>query len=159
MDEKQEKKQALMEHLTALRNTLLISAGAVFAAVIVIFCFAIDPLMKFIEAPLVERGISIVFSKSSEALLAKMKVSLIAAIVVACPVIIWQVWRFISPALYKHEKRTFWTVVVVSVLLFVAGVVFCYIEVYMLTLEFFISMGEGIGTMLPTLSTLSLIHI
>lgn len=153
MHEKQEKKQALMDHLVALRNTLLISACTVLVAVIVIFAFAVNPLMEFIEAPLVKRGISVIFTKGSEALMAKIKISLIAAIVVSCPVIIWQVWRFISPALYSHEKRTFWLVVIISVLLFLAGVVFCYLEVYMLTLEFFIAMGEGLGTMLPTLSS------
>ena len=99
MAEKQEKRQALLEHLLALRNMLLISVGAVLVAFIAIFCFAIDPLMHFIEQPLVERGVSIIFTELSEGMVAKLKISLIAAVVAACPIIIWQVWRFISPAL------------------------------------------------------------
>ena len=153
MAEKQEKRQALLEHLLALRNVLLISVGAVLVAFIAIFCFAIDPLMHFIEQPLVERGVSIIFTELSEGMVAKLKISLIAAVVAACPIIIWQVWRFISPALYAHEKRAFWAVVLVSALLFVTGAVFCYCAVYVLTVEFFLSMGEGFGMMTPTLSS------
>lgn len=153
MSEKAEKRQALMEHLAALRNMLLISVGTVLVAFVAIFCWAVDPLMHFIEQPLVERGVSIIFTQLSEGVMAKMKVSLIAALVVACPVIIWQVWRFIGPALYAHEKRAFWGVVLISVALFLTGVVFCYGAVYVLTVEFFISMGDGLGMMTPTLSS------
>lgn len=152
MSERSEKRQALMEHLVAMRNMLLISVGAVLAAFIVIFGWFVDPLMHFIETPLVERGISIIFTQLSEGMMAKLKVSLIAALVVACPVIIWQVWRFISPALYAHEKKAFWLIVIVSIFLFVLGVVFCYGAVYVLTVEFFLSMGDGFGMMTPTLS-------
>ena len=153
MAEKSEKKQALMEHLVAMRNMLLISVGAILVAFVVIFGWLIDPIMHFIEQPLVERGISIIFTQLSEGVMAKLKISLIAALVVACPVIIWQVWRFVSPALYAHEKRAFWAVVLISVALFITGVVFCYGAVYVLTVEFFISMGEGFGMMTPTLSS------
>lgn len=153
MAEKSEKKQALMEHLVAMRNMLLVSVGAILVAFVVIFGWLIDPIMHFIEQPLVERGISIIFTQLSEGVMAKLKISLIAALVVACPVIIWQVWRFISPALYAHEKRAFWAVVLISVALFITGVVFCYGAVYVLTVEFFISMGEGFGMMTPTLSS------
>lgn len=153
MSQNHEKRQALMEHLVAMRNALMISAGAVLVAFIVIFGWAVDPIMSFIEKPLVERGISIIFTELSEGMMAKLKISLIAALVLACPVIVWQVWRFISPALYAHEKRAFWLVVLISVGLFVLGVVFCYGAVYVLTVEFFISMGEGFGMMTPTLSS------
>ncbi len=140
MDQQQDK-QPLLVHLVAMRNMLLISLGAVLVAFIVIFSFAIDPLMKLIRQPIVARGIEMSSIALTEPLLTKIKVSLIASIVAACPVIIWQIWRFISPALYKHEKRIFWVVFVTSVLLFLLGVVFCYGAVYLLTVEFFIAMG------------------
>ena len=104
MHENQEKKQALMEHLVALRNTLLISAGTVLVALIVIFAFAVNPLMECIEAPLVKRGISVIFTKGSEALMAKIKISLIAAIVVSYPVLTLYVWRLnMSINKFKNE--------------------------------------------------------
>ena len=151
--ENQENRQSLMEHLKAMRNMLIICVGAILVAFVVIFFWAVDPLMHFIQQPLVERGISIIFTQLSEGMMAKLKISLIGALVVACPVVIWQVWRFISPALYAHEKRAFWLIVLASVSLFLLGVVFCYGAVYVLTVEFFLSMGEGFGMMTPTLSS------
>lgn len=153
MEQKQEKRQALMEHLAALRNMLIISVAAVLVAFVVIFLSAADPLLEFIEQPLIQRGIEVQLNAHEAGVMSKMKVCLIAAVVVACPIIIWQVWRFISPALYAHEKRTFWCIVLVSILLFVIGVVFCYCVVYLLTLDFFISMSEGLGRYMPTLNS------
>jgi len=141
MDQKQEKRQSLLVHLTALRNVLLISVGAVLIAFFAIFAFAVDPLMMLIKEPIAQRGIEMSSIALTEPLMTKIKVSLIAAVVVACPVIIWQVWRFVGPALYAHEKRLFWVVFLTSVLLFLVGVVFCYGAVYLLTVEFFIAMG------------------
>lgn len=141
MDQKQAKRQALMEHLAALRSMLVISVCAVLAAAVIIFGFAVDPLMQLIKEPIAARGIEMSSIALTEPLMTKIKVSLIAAVVVACPVIIWQVWRFVSPALYSHEKRVFWIVFLTSVLLFLIGVVFCYGAVYLLTVEFFIAMG------------------
>ena len=97
--------------------------------------------MMLIKEPIAQRGIEMSSIALTEPLMTKIKVSLIAAVVVACPVIIWQVWRFVGPALYKHEKRVFWLIFITSVLLFLVGVVFCYGAVYLLTVEFFIAMG------------------
>lgn len=141
MESKQEKRQALLEHLVALRNVLIISACAVLIGVVLVFSFAVDPLMALIKEPIAQRGIEMSSIALTEPLLTKFKVSIIAGFIVASPVIIWQVWRFVSPALYAHEKRTFWIIFLSSVVLFLLGVVFCYGAVYLLTVEFFIAMG------------------
>lgn len=141
MDQKQEKRQSLLAHLTALRNVLLVSMGVVLIAFFAIFAFGVDPLMQLIKEPIALRGIEMSSIALTEPLMTKIKVSLIAAVVAACPVIIWQIWRFVSPALYAHEKRTFWVIFITSVVLFLVGVVFCYGAVYLLTVEFFIAMG------------------
>ena len=141
MESKQEKRQALLEHLVALRNVLIISACAVLIGVVLVFSFAVDPLMALIKEPIAQRGIEMSSIALTEPLLTKFKVSIIAGFIVASPVIIWQVWRFVSPALYAHEKRPFWIIFLSSVVLFLLGVVFCYVAVYLLTVEFFIAMG------------------
>ena len=148
--ETQDTKQSIMSHFVALRKVLFVSAGALLVAFFVIFSAAIKPLMAIIEQPIVERGIAVIFSAPSEMITTQMKVSLIAAIVVTSPVIIWQVWRFIRPALYDHERKTFWAVFVVTVFLFLLGVAFCYFAVYTLALDFFITAAEGLAT--PMLS-------
>ena len=86
----------------------------------------------------------------SEALMTKFKVALIAAVIVASPVIIWQVWQFIKPALYPEERRLFRLLFFIALILFLVGVVFCYFAVYYLAVDFFIISGENLAT--PMLS-------
>lgn len=145
-----ENKQPLLEHLAALRKMLITSVAAVLIAFFVIFSAAINPLMQLLEQPITERGITVIFSAPSEMITTQMKVALIAAVVAASPVVIWQVWRFIRPALYEHERRKFWLIFAVMVFLFLLGVAFCYLAVYTLALDFFITAAEGLAT--PMLS-------
>ena len=141
MDQNNDQQHPLMTHLQALRKMLFVSLAAVLLAVVVIFGCAIDPIMKLIQEPIIARGIEMSSIKLTEPLMTKIKVSLIAGLVVASPVIIWQIWSFVKPALYPGEKRAFWGIFAAMVLLFLVGVVFCYGAVYVLTVEFFIAMG------------------
>ena len=140
----------LMSHLLALRQVVFISAIAVVVAFFVVFYLAIDPLMNWIEAPIVARNIEIIYTSMQEALVTKFKVALLAAVIVASPVIIWQVWGFIKPALYPREKRAFRVLFFIALLLFLLGVVFCYVAVYQLAVDFFLVAGDNLAT--PLLS-------
>ncbi|MBR5109708.1 MAG: twin-arginine translocase subunit TatC [Clostridia bacterium] len=140
----------LLTHLTALRRVLMISALAVAAAFLLVYYLAIDHLMAWITGPIVERGIEIIYTAMSEALMTKFKVALIAAAIVASPVIIWQIWGFIKPALYPKEIRAFRILFFVALMLFLLGVVFCYMAVYLLAVDFFLVAGDNLAT--PMLS-------
>ncbi len=145
-----ESKQPILTHLLALRKTLVISFGAIAVAFVVVFYLFCTPLMDFITRPIVERGVEIIYTAVSEALVTQFKVSLIAAVVVACPVIFWQIWEFVKPALYPNEKRLFKSLFFLALLLFLMGVLFCYNAVYMLAIDFFLVAGENLAT--PLLS-------
>ena len=106
--------------------------------------------MSWITSPLRARGIEIIYTAMSEAFITKLKVAFIAGAVLASPVIIWQVWSFIRPALYEHEIRAFKVVFAASLTLFLAGIAFCYWGVYTLAVDFFLVAGENIAT--PMLS-------
>ena len=97
----------LLVHLMALRRVLIVSAAAVAIAFVLVFYVAIEKLMAWIIGPIAERGIEIIYTAMSEALVTKFKVAIVAAIILASPVIIWQVWSFIKPALDPKEKKTF----------------------------------------------------
>ena len=140
----------LLSHLQALRRVLVISAIAVAAAFFAVFYLAIDPLMSFLTEPIRQRNVEIIYTAMSEALVTKFKVALIAAVVVASPVIIWQVWSFIRPALYPKEIKTFRILFFVALLLFLAGIAFCYTAVYLLAVDFFLVAGDNLAT--PMLS-------
>ncbi len=145
-----EKKSSLLSHLMALRKVLMICAIAVVAAFFLVFYLAIDPLMDWIITPIRSRGIEIIYTAMSEALVTKFKVALVAAVTVASPVIFWQIWGFIKPALYPKEKKLFRILFFLALLLFLAGIAFCYFAVYTLAVDFFLVAGEDLAT--PLLS-------
>ena len=142
----EQNQQTVGEHLIALRKILLRSAAAIGSAFLVVFYLAIDHLMGFITGPIVERGITVIYTEMSAALMTKLKVAFIAGIVVACPYVFWQIWTFIKPALYAHEKRAFRLTFAATVFLFLLGVVFCYAAVYFLAVDFFLIAGEDLAT-------------
>ncbi|MBR6027723.1 MAG: twin-arginine translocase subunit TatC [Clostridia bacterium] len=146
----QEKRETLLSHLLALRKVLVISAAAIVAAFALVFYLCIDQLMNWIIEPIAARGIEIIYTAMSEALVTKFKVALIAAVILASPVIIWQVWGFIKPALYPREQRSFRVLFFIALLLFLTGVTFCYFAVYTLAVDFFLVQGDGLAT--PMLS-------
>lgn len=143
-------KSALLTHLLALRRVLFISSGAVLIAFVLVFYLYIDQLMAYIISPIQQRGIEVIFTAMSEALVTKFKVALIASVVIASPVVIWQVWSFIKPALYPHEKRAFRVLFIIALILFLVGVAFCYFAVYSLAIDFFLVAGDNLAT--PMLS-------
>ena len=141
---------SLREHLVALRKVIIICLAAVGVAFIASFYFVIDPLMKWITSPIEARGIQVIYTAVSEALTTKLRVALVVAVVIAFPIIIWQVWRFIKPALYPKERRSFRVFFFFALLLFLTGIVFCYVAVYFLAIDFFMISGENLAT--PMLS-------
>ena len=140
----------LLTHLLALRKVLFISALAVVIAFFLVYYLAIDYLMAWITGPIVERGIEIIYTAMSEALVTKFKVGLIASVIVASPVIIGQIWGFIKPALYPKEKKAFRILFFIALFLFLLGVTFCYLAVYLLAVDFFLVAGDQLAT--PMLS-------
>ena len=126
------------------------SAVSVLAAFVVVWLFAVDMLMGWIITPIKSRGIEIIYTAVSEAFITKLKVSFAAAVILASPVIIWEFWSFIRPALYPREKRMFKLMFTVAVALFLMGVTFCYGAVYMLAVDFFLVAGDNLAT--PMLS-------
>ena len=141
---------SLRDHLLALRKVIVICLIAVGAGFLVSFYFIIDPLMKWITVPIESRGIQIIYTAVSEALTTKLKVTLVTAVILAFPVIVWQVWSFIRPALYPKERRSFRLFFFFGLLLFLLGIVFCYLSVFFLAIDFFMVSGEDLAT--PMLS-------
>ena len=140
-----EERAPLLSHLMELRRVILISLAAVIVFFILVYSLCIDPLLSWITRPISSRGIEIIYTALSEALTAKIKVGLIAAVISASPVIIWQVWIFIRPALYPNGRKTFRIVFFLMLTLFLLGIAFCYLAVYNLALDFFIVQGENLA--------------
>lgn len=143
-------RQPLLYHIAALRRVLIVSLIAVAVCFLATFYFFITPLMNFITSPIQARGIQIIYTAVSEALTTQLKVALMAGLVMASPVIFYQLWMFFKPALYENEIVAFRALFFVALILFLTGVLFCYNYVYGLAVDFFLIAGEDLAT--PMLS-------
>lgn len=141
-----DKREAFLENLRALRRVLVVSVIGVVVLFLVLFYGFCDPLMDLLLAPVRARGISMIATAVSEALLTKFKICLVAAVVCAMPLIMQQIWSFVSPALYPHEKKMFAALFFVALLLFVGGVVFCCFFVFPLAIDLFWASAEGVAS-------------
>ena len=139
------KKEALYEHIRALRRVLIISAAAVGVLFVLFFYMFCNQLVDFVLSPVRSRGIDVIATAVSEALMIQLKVCLVAAVVAAMPVIIQQVWSFVAPALYPHEKRLFIGLFFAALLLFLAGVAFCYLYVFPLAINLFWAASDTVA--------------
>ena len=127
----QQGNMTLFEHLAELRKRLIIAIVAVVAGAVIAWFFY-DPIVHFMTRPYrsfvlhhpskdITRG-NLVTAGPLEGFTTRLKVSAYVGIALASPVIFWELWRFITPGLYKHEKRYVVPFVVSAVLLFSAGV-------------------------------------
>ncbi len=98
--------------------------------------------MTVLTKPLAEQGINLVVTALTEGIFTKFKIALVAGTILASPIILWQIWQFIVPALYPHERRYLSRLIPISVILFVAGVVFAYTTVFPVAVYILIQLGS-----------------
>lgn len=140
----------LVSHLTELRTRLLRCVIAIFVIFIgllyfsqKIYALASEPLRRFLP-----EGATMIAIDPASAFLAPLKLTMIVALLLAMPVILAQVWGFIAPGLYKHEKRVALPLLASSIVLFYAGMAFAYFLVFPLMFHFFLGQApEGVTPM------------
>lgn len=130
-----EQKLPFREHFKELRRVLMVSFGAVFVFAFVIYVLLREWVMELLTGPVKALGMSLIFTGVSEAFLAYIKVSLWAGIVVASPIILWQLLSFILPGLYAQERRKLLLTLAIGSLLFILGLLFGYFVVFPLALN------------------------
>lgn len=135
--------QPLVAHLTELRDRLLRAILGVLVAFICLFPFAND-IYGFVSKPLralLPEGSSMIATEVASPFLTPFKLTLVLAIFIAIPIILYQVWAFVAPGMYRKEKRIAFPLLASSVLLFYAGAAFAYFVVFPLIFAFFTSAG------------------
>jgi len=137
----------LLDHLAELRSTLLRSVSAVLLIFLSLIYFARD-LYRWLADPLMAHlpeGTSMIATDVGAPFFAPFKLTLVVAVLIAIPFLLHQIWRFIAPGLYQHEKRLVAPLLISSSLLFYGGIAFAYYVVLPLAFAFFTSMApEGI---------------
>lgn len=140
----------LVAHLTELRSRLLRSVVAVLLIFAALFYFAQD-IYALVAAPLrayLPEGATMIATGVASPFLTPFKLTMMVALFISMPVILHQIWGFIAPGLYKHEKRIAVPLLVSSILLFYAGMAFAYFVVFPIMFGFFASVTpEGVAMM------------
>ncbi|ASD68657.1 twin-arginine translocase subunit TatC [Pseudoalteromonas piscicida] len=142
-------------HLVELRNRLMRALLSVFVIFVALVYFAND-IYAFVAAPLVNSlpsNTTMIATDVTAPFFAPFKLTLFVSLFAAVPFILHQVWGFIAPGLYKHEKRMLIPILLSSVLLFYGGIAFCYFVVMPIILGFFTSVGPEMMTLSPDISS------
>ena len=123
-----------ISHLVELRTRLMHALMAVLAAFVVLFLYpGSAAIYDFLAAPLMHalpEGTKMLATGVITPFMVPMKVTALAAFMLALPYVLHQTWAFVAPGLYEHEKKLALPLVVASTLLFLLGVAFCYYFVF-----------------------------
>ncbi len=142
-----EKELTLIDHLVELRDRILKSIVAVVVLFLALFAFS-EEIYLFVANPLIEalpEGTSMIAIDPTSPFFAPFKLTFYVAFLVAAPYILYQLWSFIAPGLYKNEKTLAIPLFISSVALFYAGVAFARYVLFGIVFSFFISVApEGI---------------
>ncbi|CAM3059908.1 twin-arginine translocase subunit TatC [Vibrio mytili] len=140
-----EQTQPLISHLLELRNRLLRAILAVLVVFVGLVYFS-NHIYEFVSAPLVERlpeGATMIATDVASPFFTPLKLTLIASVFLSVPFILYQIWAFVAPGLYKHERRLIMPLLFSSSLLFYCGVAFAYFVVFPLVFGFFTAISLG----------------
>jgi sec-independent protein translocase protein TatC len=126
--------QPFVAHLVELRDRLIKAAIAVGIAIAILALYpGPAALYDILAAPLVvalPKGATMIATSVISPFMVPLKIMMVAALLLALPFVLWQVWAFVAPGLYTHEKKLVLPLVISSTLLFFVGVAFCYFFVF-----------------------------
>jgi len=145
-------KQPFLAHLEELRNRLIVCAIAIGIGFVISYIFS-KQLFSFLILPLTEvlpADSHLIFTNLPEMFIAYIKVALIAGIILAMPLIFYELWMFLAPALYRREKGYLIPFVLFSSILFLVGSLFGYFVVFPYGFKFFIGFATEDIQALPS---------
>ncbi|OHU97523.1 twin-arginine translocase subunit TatC [Pseudoalteromonas byunsanensis] len=144
-----------ISHLIELRNRVMKALLSILLIFLALVYFAND-IYSFVASPLVSslpENSTMIATDVTAPFFAPFKLTLFVALFAAIPMILHQIWSFIAPGLYQHEKRMLIPILLSSILLFYAGIAFCYFVVLPIVLGFFTSVGPDMMTLSPDISS------
>ncbi|HWJ03060.1 MAG TPA: twin-arginine translocase subunit TatC [Verrucomicrobiae bacterium] len=134
----------LIQHLAELRRVLVVSAFAIVVGTIAGFAVS-EHMFGYLTKPVASlAGTKFVTTSITEPIMVKLKVSVMAGILLALPVIAWQIWSFVLPALKKNERKYVYIIVPFSVLLFLGGAAFAFYMVMPVGIKVLLFVNSGV---------------
>ncbi len=140
----EEGKMSFFDHLTELRTRIIWSLVPAGIGLVIALYFT-DRIMLFLQRPLSRLNSRPVFLTPTEYFWTYMKVAMISGLCIAMPVVLWNVWAFISPGLHKHERKYAAPFIIISSLLFLLGGAFALLVVVPFAVQFLVSFGVEKG--------------
>jgi sec-independent protein translocase protein TatC len=135
--------QPLIEHLIELRERIMKALIAVLLVFCVLFYFAND-IYELVSKPIRDQlpeGTTMIATDFTATFFAPFKLTLVVSFFLAMPFVLHQVWKFVAPGLYSHEKRLAIPLLLSSVLLFYSGIAFAHMVIFPLIMNFFLTVG------------------
>ncbi|MCM8736411.1 twin-arginine translocase subunit TatC [Azospirillum sp. A1-3] len=154
-DELEDSKMPLIDHLIELRNRLMWSIGAILIAFLL--CYAVsDKIYNFLVQPLADllagQGRRMIYTGLTEAFFTYVKVAFWAGCFISFPIIASQIWMFVAPGLYKHERKAFLPFLIATPVMFLTGAGIVYYFIFPMAWRFFLGFEfhpGGDGNALP----------
>ncbi len=150
LSEHDQQEQSLMDHLIELRDRLLHMVLAILIMFIALFAFSED-IFTIAAQPLLNlmpEGTSMIATGVTSPFLVPFKLVLLLSVLLTVPYLLHQMWAFIAPGLYRHEKRMATPILISSVILFYCGIAFAYFVIFPILFGFFIGIApEGVAVM------------
>ncbi len=147
-----EEKKPFLEHLEELRKRLIICVISVAIGFLISYFFSDKAFIIFVK-PLQQslpKGSHLIFTNLPEMFITYLKIALIMGIMLATPIIFYQIWKFIAPGLYQDEKRLVIPFVLSSTILFIGGAIFGYFVVFPFGFKFFLGFANKYVKALPS---------
>jgi sec-independent protein translocase protein TatC len=147
------KQMSFLEHLEELRQRLIRSVLAICVGFGICF-WKSDAIYAYLAKPLTDtlRALhmseKLVYTNPTDPFNLSIKLSIVVGLFVASPYVLWQVWLFISPGLYRHEKRYVWPFVFLTTSLFIMGGFFAYFMAFPAALKFLVEFGKRFQPMI-----------
>jgi sec-independent protein translocase protein TatC len=151
-------KMSFLDHLDELRRRLIISIAAIGVGFLACFSFS-EKIYDFLAVPITQNlsGAKLVYTNPTDPFTIYMKVALLVGVFLASPIVLTQVWLFISPGLYAREKKFALPFVFSTSVLFILGGAFAYYIALPMSLRFLINLGSSFQPMVTITEYLDLI--
>lgn len=140
MTQEEAPQETFISHLVELRSRLLRAVSAVLVIFVVLFIYpGPSAIYDLLAQPMLEslpQGTRMIATGVITPFMVPVKVTLLAAFLIALPIVLYQAWAFVAPGLYVHEKKLALPLIASSTLLFMAGMAFCYFVVFRTVFHF-----------------------
>lgn len=140
----EEEKKPFLAHLAELRSRLIICLIGVGISFIITYSFK-EKILDFLMAPylkIMPNQSGLIFTYITEAFVTYLKISFVSAVFLASPLILYEIWMFVAPGLYEHEKKYVYPFIFFGSISFVVGALFSYYVVIPYIYRFFVSFAQ-----------------